>query len=114
MAPQVTKSAELEWQALVEDGVERPGLHVKVLRFDDAAGRPPTFLLKFDPGASYPNHSHPGGEEVFVLEGAVRFGNIRLDAGDYLFTPPNETHAVFSESGCVLLFVVPEEVEILR
>jgi hypothetical protein len=51
---------------------------------------------------------------VFVLEGAVRFGSVQLGAGDYLFTRPDETHAVFSESGCIMLFVVPEEVEILR
>lgn len=113
MSPAVTKSAELDWKPLVEEGVKTSGVHVKVLRFDASAGRPPTFLLKFDPGASYPNHTHPGGEEVFVLEGAVRFGSIQLEAGDYLYTPPNETHAVYSRNGCVMLFVVPEEVEIL-
>ena len=113
MGPQVAKSAELEWQPLVEEGVETSGLYVKVLRFDASAGRPPTFLLKFDPGASYPKHSHPAGEEVFVLEGAVRFGSIDLEAGDYLYTPPAGMHAVFSENGCVLLLMVPEEVQIL-
>jgi quercetin dioxygenase-like cupin family protein len=112
MEPQATKSAELEWQPLVEDGVKTSGLYVKVLRFDATAGRSPTFLLKFEPGASYPNHSHPAGEEVFVLEGTVRFGSIELAAGDYLYTAPNETHAVFSKSGCVMLLVVPEEVQI--
>ena len=103
----------MEWTPLIEEGVKTEGLYVKALRFDEAAKRPPTFLLKFDPGASYPNHSHPGGEEVYVLEGEIRFGSTQLNAGDYLYTPPNATHSVFSRTGCVLFLVVPEEVEVL-
>lgn len=110
---EVVRSAALEWTPLVENGVRTEGIHVKVLRMDAATGRPPTFLLRFDAGASYPNHNHPAGEEVFVLEGEVRFGPIQLHAGDYLYTPPAGTHAVYSRTGCVMLFMVPEEVEIL-
>lgn len=97
---------------MVEAGVKTDGIQVKVLRFDQATERAPTFLLKFDAGASYPNHNHPGGEEVFVLEGEVRFGPDQLNAGDYLYTPPGAKHPVFSRTGCGMLFVVPEEVEI--
>jgi hypothetical protein len=31
-----------------------------------------------------------------------------------LYTPPNATHSVYSKTGCVMLFVVPEEVEVLK
>ena len=113
MSKQITNSNLTEWKPLVEGGVRTEGIYVKVLRFDAATQRPPTFLLKFDAGASYPNHNHPGGEEVFVLEGEVRFGPDQLNAGDYLYTPPGAKHPVFSKTGCVMLFVVPEEVEIL-
>jgi quercetin dioxygenase-like cupin family protein len=113
MTAHVTHAATLAWTPLAEAGVKTDGISVKILRFDEAQRRPPTFLLKFEPGASYPNHTHPGGEEVYVLEGEVRFGATQLTAGDYLYTPPNATHAVFSRTGCVLLFVVPEEVQIL-
>jgi quercetin dioxygenase-like cupin family protein len=75
---------------------------------------PPTFLLKFDAGASYPAQDHPAGEEVFVLEGEVNFGNYRMAAGDYLYTPPNEKHAVWTTGGCVLLLSVPKKVVILK
>ena len=112
MNPTITRSATLEWRPLVEAGVKTDGIYVKALRFDGQAGRAPTFLLKFDAGASYPNHNHPGGEEVFVLEGEVRFGPNQLGAGDYLYTPPGEMHPVFSRTGCVMFFIVPEEVEI--
>ena len=113
MIPEVIRSSQLEWKPLVEKGVKTDGIYVKTLRFDKVKKRPPTFLLKFDAGASYPNHNHPGGEEVYVLEGEVRFGPNQLNTGDYLFTPPNAKHSVFSRTGCVMLFVVPEEVEIL-
>ena len=113
MMPQITKSNQTDWKPLVEDGVRTDGISVKVLRFDEATQRSPTFLLKFEAGASYPNHNHPAGEEVFVLEGEVRFGPVQLAAGDYLYTPPDAQHAVFSETGCLMLFIVPEEVETL-
>lgn len=114
MEPHIVHSETIDWTPLMEEGVNTKGLYVKVLRFDSIAKRPPTFLLKFDPGASYPNHRHPGGEEVFVLEGEVRFGPHQLVKGDYLYTAPRDTHSVFSKSGCTMLFVVPEEVEILK
>lgn len=114
MPIQHTKSADAEWRPLAEPGVKTDGVYIKTLRFDETAKRWPTILLKFDPGASYPNHTHPAGEEAFVLDGEVRFGPTALAKGDYLYTPPNATHAVFSRTGCTLLLVVPEEVIILK
>lgn len=111
---QLVRSHKTEWRPLVEEGVNTNGIFIKTLRFDEATHRPPTFLLKFESGAGYPNHNHPAGEEVFVLEGEVRFGPDHLHAGDYLYTAPGETHAAFSKTGCIMLFVVPEEVEILK
>ena len=113
MALQITKSSQTEWKSLVEDGVKTEGIFVKILRFDEETKRPPTFMLKFDPGTSYPNHIHPGGEEVYILEGEVRFGPNHLNEGDYLYAPHGAKHSVFSKTGCVMLFVVPEEVQIL-
>lgn len=106
---QLVRSSAIEWQPLDEPGVS--GVYVKVLRFDATARRAPTILLKFDPGATYPGHNHPGGEEIFVLEGDIRLGKDRLHAGDYLYTAPGNIHAVQSETGCVVLVSVPEEVE---
>jgi quercetin dioxygenase-like cupin family protein len=110
-ANQVVRSGQVEWRPLDEPGVS--GVDVKVLRRDDATGRAPTILLRFAPGATYPAHNHPGGEEIFVLEGEIRLGQDHLRAGDYLYTAPNNKHGVSSETGCVLLLVAPEEVEIL-
>jgi quercetin dioxygenase-like cupin family protein len=110
---QLVRSTLADWKPLVEEGVRTDGIYIKTLRFDETTQRPPTFLLKFEAGSSYPNHDHPAGEEVFVLEGEIRFGPDQLKAGDYLYTAPGATHSVFSKTGCVLLFVVPEEVKML-
>lgn len=108
-ACQLVRSTGLPWRPLEEPGVS--GVWVKALRVDPAAGRAPTILLRFDPGASYPAHRHPAGEELFVLEGSVRVGSEDLRVGDYLCTAPGQAHAVHSEGGCILLAVVPEEVQ---
>jgi quercetin dioxygenase-like cupin family protein len=107
------KTAEIEWKPLVEEGVDTSGISVKVLRIDPVTGRAPSFLLRFEPGASYPYHNHPAGEELFVLSGSCVIEGTTLEAGDFLYTPPGSKHAVRTESGCTLLFQVPEEVEIL-
>jgi quercetin dioxygenase-like cupin family protein len=108
---QLVRSLQIEWRPLTEPGVS--GVFVKVLRFDKETRRAPTILLKFEAGATYPAHNHPGGEEVFVLEGDLRLGKDHLYIGDYLYTSPNGKHAVRSEGGCIVLVNVPEEVEIL-
>jgi quercetin dioxygenase-like cupin family protein len=105
---QLVESSRLDWIPLDEPGVS--GVAVKVLRYDAAAKRAPTILLKFEAKATYPLHTHPAGEEIFVLEGDIRLGNAKLKAGDYLFTHPGNAHAVRSDGGCVVLVVVPEEV----
>ena len=109
---QLVRSEQIEWKPLAEPGVS--GVFVKVLRFDRDTRRAPTILLKFAAGATYPAHDHPGGEEVFVIEGDLKLGKDHLYAGDYLYTPPHGKHAVRSETGCVVLVSVPEEVVVLK
>jgi len=108
---QMIRSDQIEWRPLDEPGVT--GVSVKVLRFDPLAKRAPTILLRFEAGATYPAHNHPGGEELFVLAGDLHLGKDHLGQGDYLYTAPNNKHAVRSEGGCVVLVSVPQAVEIL-
>ena len=111
-ANQLVRTHSLGWKPLAEPGVS--GVFVKVLRFDKETGTAPAILLKFVAGATYPAHSHPGGEEVFVIEGDISLGKDDLHAGDYLYTPPNGKHAVHSRNGCIVLVNVPRGVEILK
>lgn len=101
----------MEWRKLAEDGIT--GIYVKPLLLDEKTGRATTILLRFEPGATYPLHIHPAGEEVFVLEGDIKLGKDELLAGDYLFTAPGNMHRVSTVNGCVILLKAPEEVEII-
>ncbi len=60
-------------------------------------------LMRFEAGASFPAHEHPGGEELLVLTGSIRLGDAVLEQGDYQWTPPGEIHDVQSETGALLL-----------
>src|SRR5689334_4412019 len=109
---QLVRSSEIEWMPLNEDGIS--GIYVKSLMFDVETKRSPTILLKFDAGATYPLHSHPGGEEVLVLEGDIKLGKDELKTGDYLFTAVNNKHRVSTKNGCVILLKAPQQVEIIE
>ena len=102
-----------EWQTLVEKGVHYNGIWVRSLLFNVKQGRSTTIQLKFEPGARYPYHNHPAGEEIFVLQGEDIIENQTLSEGDYLYTPAGFKHSVHSKTGCILFFVVPEEIELL-
>lgn len=106
----IAKSEKLEWQPLIENEVHYEGVSVKSLYFDKEANRSKSILLKFEEGASYPYHVHPGGEELLVSEGSCLIGGETLNQGDYLYTPPKGKHSVSSATGCVLFLSVPEEV----
>lgn len=109
----IVKNGSKEWQPLIEKGIHYQGISVISLRFDEVKQRSTTILLKFEAGAKYPYHNHPGGEEIFVLSGEAILEDITITQGDYLYTPVNFKHSVTTKTGCTLLFVVPEEVEIL-
>src|SRR5688572_21547105 len=59
----ILRTTELPWLPSPTPGVER-----RMLSRDDATGVV-TSIVRYAPGASYPIHSHPGGEEILVLEG---------------------------------------------
>ena len=56
-------------------------------------------LVEFAPGVSFPKHSHPGEELVYVVEGSLEYAldgrpAVTLKAGDALFIPAGTPHAV--------------------
>lgn len=56
-------------------------------------------LVEFAPGVSFPRHSHPGEEIVYVTAGSLIYEvegkpPVTLDAGDVLFIPAGAVHAV--------------------
>lgn len=56
-------------------------------------------LVEFAPGVSFPRHSHPGEEIVYVIEGSLEYQldgkpPVTLKAGEVLFIPNGGVHAV--------------------
>jgi anti-sigma factor ChrR (cupin superfamily) len=62
-----------------------------------------TMLLKLDPGAESQPHTHPGGEEVFVIDGEFADDDGVYPAGTWTRNPPGSGHRIWSEKGAILL-----------
>ena len=99
LAPDTDESRQAVQAASTADGLlllvpRIDGRYAKVgtvARVDEVGQLPngqQAVLLRMDPGAHYPSHVHPGGEDVYVIEGSVQLGADRLGPGDYLYTPP--------------------------
>jgi anti-sigma factor ChrR (cupin superfamily) len=93
----VIKTADQEWEGSPSEGVWR-----KPLVREAAEHGHTTSIVRFDPGCIFPEHSHPLGEEVFVLDGVFSDQYGDYPAGTYLRNPPGSKHVPFSQQGCTL------------
>ena len=82
------------WQRGLVEGIEFMHLH----RY----GSERVMLLKWQPGARFRNHSHPGGEELFVLSGSLSDEHGDYPEGTWLRNPPGSEHSPYSEEGCLV------------
>lgn len=62
-----------------------------------------TALVRWAPGTVFQPHSHPGGEEIFVVDGVFEDEQGRYPAGTWLRNPAWSRHHPFSREGCTLL-----------
>jgi hypothetical protein len=53
-------------------------------------GRRRVYLVRMEPGAKMPGHSHEGHEECMVLRGEVWLGEFLIRAGDFHFWHPGD------------------------
>jgi len=67
MKKQITKSKETDWLPLAKEGGYTRAVFSKALRLDETTKR-----------AGYPNHSHPAGEEIYVLEVPILLSQRRV------------------------------------
>lgn len=65
-----------------------------------------TSLVKWEPGTVFNPHTHPGGEEIFVIEGVFQDEFGRYPKGTWLRNPPGSAHRPYSEEGCLILVKV--------
>lgn len=59
-------------------------------------------FTRLDKGIRIPLHGHPGGNEMFVLEGSIEDEYGRFDVGDWIRQPAASEHAPWTDDGCVL------------
>ena len=84
-----------------------PGGHVlrkRLHRVGPAEAGQVTSIVQYQPGAQFPAHDHPEGEEILVLDGIFSDEHGDWPAGTYLLNPEGFRHSPFSKDGC-LLFV---------
>jgi len=80
-----------------------PGIRLARL-YTDLVSRTITGLLRAEPGARYPVHSHGGVEEIFMLQGDLVIGDKVYISGDYIRTVPGMKHAPETRQGCMFFF----------
>lgn len=77
----------------------RPGLEVLPLHTYEIEN---VALVRWAPGAQFSRHSHPGGEEILVLEGKFEDEHGSYPAGTWLRNPPGSVHTPFSKLGTLI------------
>lgn len=95
------RADEGDWEQLFA------GVFKKSLLVDEAEGAE-SFLLRIEPGAMCPAHSHTKTEECLVLEGEMIIGEARFKAGDYHAAPPAVPHLPITSETGTLVYVRSE------
>lgn len=79
-----------------------PGLSVMPLHEHDGVS---TALVRWAPDTQFPEHIHPGGEEILTLEGVFRDEQGEYPAGTWLRNPRGSRHAPFTDAEGALIYV---------
>ncbi|WPO97188.1 cupin domain-containing protein [Buttiauxella sp. HR94] len=88
---------DYRWVPSPQSGVERVML--------DRIGREQaraTSLVRYAPASVFPEHSHPGGEEILVLSGTFTENGVDYPAGWYLRSPDGSSHQPSSRDGTTI------------
>lgn len=96
---------QYEWVRSPQSGIER----VMLDRIGAEQARA-TSIVRYAPESYFPQHPHPGGEEILVLEGTFSEGDGDFPAGWYLRNPPGSSHQPFSAEGA-LIFVKLQQMQ---
>lgn len=109
----VIDTATMDWLPSPSGGVLR-----KPLAREEAERGHASSVVRYQPGARFPRHEHPLGEEILVLDGTFSDETGDYGPGSYIRNPPGSAHAPYSEGGCTLFVklhqVSPEDREAVR
>ncbi|OUV63632.1 MAG: cupin [Gammaproteobacteria bacterium TMED119] len=59
-------------------------------------------LVHWQPETYFARHTHPGGEEIFVIEGTFEDEHGVYPQGSWIRSPHMSTHTPFSRQGCLI------------
>ena len=88
----------LPWQPF------RNGVEIYRLYGENTSGSAAA-LLRYEPRASVPRHTHTGFEHIYVLAGSQTDQNGEHQAGTFVINPPHSNHGVVTQAGCIVLII---------
>lgn len=91
------ESKNYQWVPSTQFGVDRMMLD----RLGAEKSRATT-IVRYAPESSFPDHAHPGGEEILVLSGTFSDQSGDFSKGWYLRNPSGTSHAPFSKEGTTI------------
>ena len=94
----VAHTAQMKWQASPSPRVWRKRLDLA----GEAERSRVTSVVRYDANSEFPEHPHPDGEEILVLEGTFSDEHGDYPTGTFVLNPEGFSHAPFSREGCVL------------
>jgi quercetin dioxygenase-like cupin family protein len=92
-------AAGRDWEATGSEG-----FWLKRLYEDPERGER-TWLMRMDPGAYSPPHSHDEFEQVYVLEGSFYDEDRLVKAGEFCARSPGAMHSAASDDGALMLVI---------
>jgi len=96
-APVAINTHEADWI-----GNYAPGLDVMLLhKFENEN----VVLIRWAPNTPFKEHTHDGGEEVFVIDGSFSDDNGDYPAGTWLRLPDQSSHSAFTGDEGALIFL---------
>ncbi|MDG0996020.1 MAG: cupin domain-containing protein [Gammaproteobacteria bacterium] len=84
------------WQQGMVDGLSVLPLYSQAGHAESMA------LVHWEAGTHFHQHSHPGGEEIFVLQGCFEDEHGSYSAGSWIRGPHMSVHKPFSREGCLI------------
>ncbi|NQU69685.1 MAG: cupin domain-containing protein [Rhodospirillales bacterium] len=105
----VVDSSSMDWESSPSPTVWRKRLSLS----GGAESGIVTSIVRYDADSAFSEHPHPGGEEIFVLDGVFSDEHGDYPAGSFLLNPEGFRHAPRSKDGCVI-FVKLRQYEDVR
>ena len=94
-------TAGTAWEPWTLAGAEEPMDGVEIIRLAERADER-VYAMRMQPGTVVPTHDHPGGEELYVLDGEFADQNGSYPKGTWLRMPAGSSHDLVCEQGCTI------------